>query len=446
MDNQFEIGKLYTKPFYEGQQEGSLISGQTVIPAILEYFKPQSVVDVGCGVGSWLVTFLQNGIQDILGIDGLYVDQKMLLIPPSRFIPFDLQQPLRLDRKFDLAISMEVAEHIPEEKAESFVDSLTRLSEVILFSAAVPFQPGRGHVNARWPKYWQNMFQAKEFVLIDCLRNKFWDSRELEYWYAQNMFFFVQQNNLSNYPLLAKAAEQTNYRQLDIAHPELLYTYQRLQMKEIVARDNRCLGLEKVIAQYQENPLARPERDQMSQARKNLAHLFTNALEEQLEGLFTGEAGMAFRKILDCGIKNTRLTEEEKRFSLELTRMVFSGTKTTGRTQHLIALMLYYPAYMLPQRWYLDVNIPSWLARDFIDYLFKIPSSFIAVGEKDQYFHYYRELLEIINLNIQKNPQSTLWREMAESLAKNRDTNLLHNLDADLDNLIDLQTNILNLI
>lgn len=91
-------------------------------------------------VGTWLSVFREKGVKDIVGIDGDYVDQNMLHIPEGAFIALDLTQPIKLNREFDLVVSLEVAEHLPIECAETFVETLTSLGAVILFSAAIPFQ------------------------------------------------------------------------------------------------------------------------------------------------------------------------------------------------------------------------------------------------------------------------------------------------------------------
>jgi hypothetical protein len=62
-------------------------------------------------------------------------------------------------RTFDLAICLEVAEHLPPEAAEGFIDSLTRLAPVVLFSAAITFQVGNQHLNGQWPDYWATLFR-----------------------------------------------------------------------------------------------------------------------------------------------------------------------------------------------------------------------------------------------------------------------------------------------
>lgn len=145
--------QLYNEGFFQYLQEGSKRSAEQIVPILLELIQPQSVIDVGCGTGTWLSVFCEHGIEDIWGVDGDYVQEEALEIPKDRFLSHDLTKPLALDRKFDLAISLEVAEHLPCDSAEAFVDSLTQLAPVILFSAAIPFQGGVGHVNEQWQEY-----------------------------------------------------------------------------------------------------------------------------------------------------------------------------------------------------------------------------------------------------------------------------------------------------
>ncbi len=215
-----DIEFLYTKDYYKDIQENSRRSAKEIVPLILELIHPMSVIDVGCGVGTWLSVFKECGVRDIMGVDGDHIDKKMLQIPQERFLSFDLSEPLRMDRQFDLVVSLEVAEHLPSKCAERFVDSLVRLGPVILFSAAIPFQGGVHHINEQWPDYWVKYFQQKEYVVIDCIREKVWQDTNVEMWYAQNILMFVRQDYLKNHPLLKKGVENTAISQLSIVHPK----------------------------------------------------------------------------------------------------------------------------------------------------------------------------------------------------------------------------------
>lgn len=209
----------YDEDFYKNQQEGSKKSAQEIIPLVLELIHPKSVVDVGCGVGTWLSIFKHNGIKDILGVDGDYVNEIMLQIPKEYFLSFDLKNPLQIDRKFDLVVSLEVAEHLPPANADIFIDSLTRLGNVILFSASIPFQGGQNHINEQWPDYWINKFQDRKYVVIDCIRKSIWYNDNVDFWYAQNIFIFVHFDHLESYPLLKDKYMNTN-NPISIVHPK----------------------------------------------------------------------------------------------------------------------------------------------------------------------------------------------------------------------------------
>src|SRR2546429_8002382 len=105
----------YDVGFFQAWQPGSLASARVIVPIVLDLLGPTSVVDVGCGIGTWLSVFEESGVSDVIGVDGDYVDRDRLLIEPGRYIARDLESPLRLDRSFDLAVSLEVAEHLAPE-------------------------------------------------------------------------------------------------------------------------------------------------------------------------------------------------------------------------------------------------------------------------------------------------------------------------------------------
>lgn len=162
-----------------------------VLPFVFELFKPESVVDIGCGTGSWLKIAKQLGAR-ILGIDGLNVGEDLMSIDMEEFIKHDLTSPIKLESRFDLAICLEVVEHLPYTAAESIIDTLTTASDVILFSAAIPGQGGQYHINEQWPEYWQTLFSNKNYFPLDILRSKFWDVEEIDWWYRQNMLIYTK--------------------------------------------------------------------------------------------------------------------------------------------------------------------------------------------------------------------------------------------------------------
>ena len=157
------------------------------------------------------------GVTDVIGIDGGHVDQALLLIPEPQFRSHDLESDIDLGRTFDLAMSLEVAEHLAPERADGFVALLTRLASVVLFSAAVPGQGGEHHVNEQWQDYWAGSFASRGYQLIDALRHKLWTVADVEPWYAQNMLLFVAPGVLAGSPQLQ--AEAAVDRPVSVVHP-----------------------------------------------------------------------------------------------------------------------------------------------------------------------------------------------------------------------------------
>jgi SAM-dependent methyltransferase len=177
------------------------------------------VVDVGCGTGAWLEVLREAGVTDVIGIDGSHVTPELLRIPRALFHAHDLATPLSLSRRFDLAMSLEVAEHLPPGAAERFVGDLAALAPVVLFSAAVPGQGGTRHINERWPEYWESLFRACGYVVVDCLRPRIWDQKEVEFFYAQNALLFVDEHQLDRYSVLKAQEERRRGEPLSRIHP-----------------------------------------------------------------------------------------------------------------------------------------------------------------------------------------------------------------------------------
>jgi SAM-dependent methyltransferase len=216
------LSKSYSSSFYYGHVEGSTKSADIILPLVLSIMHPQSILDVGCGTGTWLATASGYGIGDVTGVDGDWTKSIELKIPSDRFVAVDLSQSFDLGRRFDLVMSLEVAEHLPETASRTFVESLSRHGDVILFSAAVPDQGGTTHVNEQWPSYWMERFADLGYCSFDCIRTQIWDEKQVDPWYAQNIFLFANQSGVARWPGLRSAAELHQARPIQIVHPGLL--------------------------------------------------------------------------------------------------------------------------------------------------------------------------------------------------------------------------------
>jgi hypothetical protein len=181
---------IYSSEFFAGQVDGSARSAAVVVPLVLSLLTVRSV-----------------------GVDGDYVDRSQLRIPDDRFLVHDLTKSLVLDRTFDLAVCLEVAEHLPVSRADSFVADLTRASSCVLFSAAIPGPTGTGHIHPQYMPYWVDLVQAHGYEAIDPIRPQIWGDNSVEWFYQQDTVIFVARKH----PLLSKGYPKPQ----TMVHPHL---------------------------------------------------------------------------------------------------------------------------------------------------------------------------------------------------------------------------------
>ncbi len=212
---------IYDNDFYQERHHRTVSGAKTILTPLMAAIPPvRSVIDVGCGVGTWL-SVLKNdfSVPVIKGIDGPWVSEHMLEIPAESFEMKDLSAPFSDGQRFDLAISLEVAEHLSPESADSFVESLTSYSDFIAFSAAIPHQGGVDHRNEQWPKYWWERFAQRGFVACDWIRRIIWDDGSIPTHYRQNFLVYVKKERLPE----VRFPESDFFRTppLSLVHPNL---------------------------------------------------------------------------------------------------------------------------------------------------------------------------------------------------------------------------------
>jgi hypothetical protein len=139
-------------PFHPA--EDSSATADIVVPFLMERFEPGTVLDLGCNVGKWVDAFRQHGCL-AHGVDGpgFHAD-----------IEHDLRDPLNLQRQYDMVLCLETAEHLPEQYADTLVESAALHSDCIIWSAATPGQGGHAHVNEQPASYWVRKFQERGFI------------------------------------------------------------------------------------------------------------------------------------------------------------------------------------------------------------------------------------------------------------------------------------------
>jgi SAM-dependent methyltransferase len=212
----------YTDEFFAEYSEVTRRSAEAIVPLVMQMVAPRTVIDLGCGTGTWLAEFERHGVEDYVGVDGEWVSPDTLEIPSEHFIEGRLDRPFTLDRGFDLAVSLEVAEHLPESAAKQFGDTVVRLAPCVLFSAAIPHQGGLHHLNEQWPGYWAALFAEHGYLVVDAIRPNVWSRPGIAFWYRQNTLIFVREGVIDAHPLLVHHRERTVESMLSLVHPRLL--------------------------------------------------------------------------------------------------------------------------------------------------------------------------------------------------------------------------------
>lgn len=211
---------VYKDDFYRTRQEKTQLASNLILDRLLQIIPPPaSAVDVGCGVGVWLANLRARaggGGISVQGVDGPWVNREFLLIEEGEFLQHDLSEPIDLGNRFDLAISLEVAEHLPCGCADQFVENLISLSDFVLFSAAPPLQGGTNHINEQPIEYWVEKFEQRGYVAIDCLRPYIWNDDRIVSWYRQNIMLAVKASRVGELVLPKELLRPNGYLQPDI--------------------------------------------------------------------------------------------------------------------------------------------------------------------------------------------------------------------------------------
>lgn len=173
----------YPSDLYAQTRDLVRSSAQAIATDLIDLFHPSTVLDVGCGEGQWLTEFHHHGCQ-VTGIDGPHVQP-----PDGEFVAQDLEDPMP-PGQYDLAVTLEVAEHLSPARAPSFVAELCNLAPTVVFSAAIPGQGGAGHLNEQWPGYWADLFAEHDYHGTGALRARYWTNPAIQPWYRQNLLVF----------------------------------------------------------------------------------------------------------------------------------------------------------------------------------------------------------------------------------------------------------------
>ncbi len=217
------MNEIYDDAFYKNRDANTRYAANVILNEVLKKYSPKSAIDIGCGVGTWLSVFKEKTGGMIVGVDGSYVNKNYIVIKENEFYAADLEMQLpALGKKFDLAISLEVAEHLSRERAKSFVDEICEYSDVVLFSAATKGQGGDGHKNEQRLSYWVDKFESNGYDCLDFIREKIWNDTRIPDWYRNNVVLFSRE----------KGRRCRTSDMIDIIHPEM-YERRTREFEEI---------------------------------------------------------------------------------------------------------------------------------------------------------------------------------------------------------------------
>lgn len=237
----------YDATFFEGNRQLAERAAKTIVGIVARALPVRSVVDFGCAEGVWLQAWRDAGVEDLVGLDGDYVDRSRFRLPTSCFRPADLAQPIDLGRRFDLAQSLEVAEHLPAEAAPGFVAAIVGHAPLALFSAAPPGQGGFNHVNEQPYEYWRDLFAQRQFVLFDWLRPKLSANRLLPPWYRFNTFLYAHESIVAQLPPDIRATQAPGDAPIADVSP-LLYRLRKAVVRRLSpAAQNRLSHLKRRV-------------------------------------------------------------------------------------------------------------------------------------------------------------------------------------------------------
>lgn len=237
--------KTYNHKFYNDQLIQSRNSASYIVPIINNWFEPKNVVDIGCGIGAWLEIWKnQSNVKEVNGVDAKFVDKSLMRIDvESEFIEADLNTKIPKLKSYDLAMCLEVAEHLEESRANSFVEDLTKLSNVILFSAAIPGQEGTHHINEQYIGYWIEKFEQNNFKCYDVVRPLIWNVDSIAWWFRQNTVIFVKTDD----ELKVNLDSMQSFNCFDLVQKDLLKHKDNKYLKHVTKINSTKKIVKKII-------------------------------------------------------------------------------------------------------------------------------------------------------------------------------------------------------
>ena len=210
-----KIPNQYDNAFFGDAYDSSFRSAVAMLGSLNQALEFKTVVDIGAGVGAWSRAAIELN-KEVLSIDGNWVQEIPGKFELLKYSFQNLNEPINTDSIYDLAICLEVAEHLSPVRSEGLISDLCGLAPVVMFGAALPRQGGAGHINCRPHSFWINLFAENNYKAIDFFRPQFWYDGQVGPWYSQNTYLFVKNE---------RASEFSNFHTpslVDVYHPKVV--------------------------------------------------------------------------------------------------------------------------------------------------------------------------------------------------------------------------------
>ena len=240
-------GRQLSKMYRNLHQRHSEIEGKKrncarkILDILFDVYYPNSILDVGCGLGTFLSVAREKGVERIRGLEGEWLDPNRIQIDKEKIILMNLENGFSLQENYELVICLEVAEHLQESSAEIFINSIVSHAPVVLFSAAIPHQGGVHHVNEQFPDYWSTIFLKYDYLPIDFIRERIWKDNDFFQYHlhhCQNIMVFAHRDLIENNKQLNALRECNSKKQLSIVHPEIYLSRLKNAYKQLGQYNN----------------------------------------------------------------------------------------------------------------------------------------------------------------------------------------------------------------
>ena len=215
---------FYHPQYHDGKVVPGRHAAERILPIVFSVVNVRSMVDVGCGPGAWLDVAHELGVPTLAGVEGEWASEWFGGDRGSlgfELVLTNLEDDLRLPSTFDLAICIEVIEHLSPARGEAFVADLCRCAPHVLFGAAIPGQKGPNHLNEQWLSVWAECFAAHRYRPLDVVRPRVWGDDDLRVPHRQNPVLFVREDLYDRAARRALTTEPPSLAALDQVHPAL---------------------------------------------------------------------------------------------------------------------------------------------------------------------------------------------------------------------------------